>query len=343
MRGAKRIGAGLALGGGLGLAVSCGISSFTCESDQACEGLADGQCEPSGFCSVPDPACPGSGRRHAPHSGMLSGQCVSGGEAATGSDTGDDHALGSTGGSTGSSAGSSTGPDPSVGTTLPLDGSSTSGSPPDGSSSSEGSTGSEPPPGIACRGPALVEEPFAALPLDPLVWGTYEGQGVTAEILGGELRFVAVESIGGYTGFYTTMPLPTVGRAGAELLAVPPSAAPAEAYVALGESGSSYGFSVSDGGLHTYYNNGMPGGRTSRPYDPVAHRWLRLGFDKDQRSIEWETSPDAVVWQLVDEEPEVDAAFAIESAGLELGAGAWDGPVSADPLGAFGHAFVCDG
>jgi hypothetical protein len=345
MSGAARIGAGLGLGWGLGLAASCGVSSFTCESDQACQGLADAQCEPSGFCSQPDPDCLGSGRRYAPHSGALSGQCVSEGETVTGSTTSTDDALASTG--------SSTGPDPSVGTTLPLDGSSTSGppldgsstsgSPPDSSTSGEDPTGSEPPPGVACRGPALVEEPFASLPLDPLVWSSYEGQGVTVELFAGELRFVAVETVGGYTGFYTAMPLPTVGRVGAELIGVPPSTAPAEAYVALSDSNNhGYGFSVYDGTLHTYYNNGMPFTRTSEPYDPMAHRWLRIGFDMDQGTIEWETSPDASEWQLVDEELAIDVAFVIESADLEIGAGAWDGPVSADPLGAFGHAFVCD-
>jgi hypothetical protein len=339
MRGAATTSATLAVGWALGLAASCGVSSFTCESDQACAGLADAVCEPSGYCSVPDPECPGSGRRYAPHSGMLSGQCVGTGETATGSTAGDDDPPGST--STSTSTNSTT--DPSLGTTLPLDDSGTSASPPDESSTSgEDPTGVEPPPSVACRGPALVEEPFTSLPLDPGVWDSYESPGVTVEAVAGELRLVAMQAAGDYTGFYTLIPLPPVGRVGAELLAVPPSAAPAEAYVSLYDAGKSYGFSVSDGGLHTYYYNGMPGGRTSRLYDPVAHRWLRLGFDAEQRAITWETSPDARVWELVDEELEIDARFALESAGLEIGAGAWDGPVSADPLGAFGHAFVCD-
>lgn len=56
----------------------CGsIEVFTCEADVACvDGERQGVCEPSGFCSFPDPAC-ASGKRHGEYAGEgLAGTCV---------------------------------------------------------------------------------------------------------------------------------------------------------------------------------------------------------------------------------------------------------------------------
>lgn len=58
--------------------VSCKASgSFDCEtSDQCTAGAAQGTCEPTHFCSFPDPGCP-QGRRYDPSAGNgLGGQCV---------------------------------------------------------------------------------------------------------------------------------------------------------------------------------------------------------------------------------------------------------------------------
>jgi hypothetical protein len=59
------------------LAAGCGGSHvFHCLMDEQCDDGATGQCEPTGFCSYADPACPG-GQRYADHAGDgLSGQCV---------------------------------------------------------------------------------------------------------------------------------------------------------------------------------------------------------------------------------------------------------------------------
>ncbi|MCR9164507.1 MAG: LamG-like jellyroll fold domain-containing protein [Nannocystaceae bacterium] len=57
----------------LGLACACAPSAYQCQDDTSCP---TGQCEASGFCSFPDPACD-SGRRYGEFAGGgLSGACV---------------------------------------------------------------------------------------------------------------------------------------------------------------------------------------------------------------------------------------------------------------------------
>jgi hypothetical protein len=64
---------------GLGLAACDSLPSvFTCANSAACvDGALQGTCEPTGFCSFPDGACPDSGRRYAAYAGEgLGGTCV---------------------------------------------------------------------------------------------------------------------------------------------------------------------------------------------------------------------------------------------------------------------------
>lgn len=56
------------------LASACSVGGFVCQSDAQCG--RDGTCDPSGWCSFPDPSCP-SGQRFGEHSGDgLGGMCV---------------------------------------------------------------------------------------------------------------------------------------------------------------------------------------------------------------------------------------------------------------------------
>lgn len=318
MRRMARIGAGLTVGVGIGLAASCQGPGFTCESDQACAGLRDGQCEPSGYCSVPDPDCEGSGRRYAPYSGELAEQCVGVEQAETETGT--------------------TAPGTTTGPPTPDDGGTTE--PSDPSTEGSDSTGIE-PPRVACGGLLLIDEPFDALPLDEVLWDVYNTAGVALNVIDGELRLTAVDANNAYTGLYTGLPLPQLGSGGAELLAVPPSEVGAEAFVVLADDVSAYGFSVNGGLLHTFFDGVEFIDRSATKHDPIAHRWLRLRFDQFRRELRWEVSPDGFDWTVIDEEYEFDEGFSFFLSQIELGAGVWDGPVSADPLGSFGHAFVC--
>ncbi|MEM9459408.1 MAG: LamG domain-containing protein [Myxococcota bacterium] len=63
----------------LGLVLSLGAcdntGAFECQSDAQCNLHADGQCQPSGYCSFADPNCT-SGHRYGLHSGPWAGTCV---------------------------------------------------------------------------------------------------------------------------------------------------------------------------------------------------------------------------------------------------------------------------
>ncbi len=59
-----------------GTSPSCTASVFQCSETEDCQGRPGGVCEPTGYCSFPDDACP-SGRRYGEFSqGSLSGACV---------------------------------------------------------------------------------------------------------------------------------------------------------------------------------------------------------------------------------------------------------------------------
>lgn len=72
--------AGLAVLGALGLGACASLDSeFACAGqDAVCvDGLVQGTCEPTGYCSFPDPGCPGSGQRYGTWAGAgLGGTCV---------------------------------------------------------------------------------------------------------------------------------------------------------------------------------------------------------------------------------------------------------------------------
>jgi hypothetical protein len=70
------VGCAICARGLVGCSPYSGVGAFRCESDPDCQGAADGQCEPTGFCSFADSACP-DGRRYGDLSGGLAGQCVS--------------------------------------------------------------------------------------------------------------------------------------------------------------------------------------------------------------------------------------------------------------------------
>ena len=62
------------------VAATCSPAAFLCEEHPECG--PEGQCQPIGYCSFPDPACP-SGQRFGDAAAELSGACV---DAQTGGD-----------------------------------------------------------------------------------------------------------------------------------------------------------------------------------------------------------------------------------------------------------------
>ncbi|MFN0248675.1 MAG: DNRLRE domain-containing protein [Kofleriaceae bacterium] len=63
----------------LSLVAGCKSFAYECAASSECtQGGVTGSCEPTGFCSFPDPACP-SGQRYGEWSGPNSSTCVGGG------------------------------------------------------------------------------------------------------------------------------------------------------------------------------------------------------------------------------------------------------------------------
>jgi hypothetical protein len=330
MRGLARIGAGLALAVAFGRAVAgCGPSSFACESDASCAGLADGLCEANGHCSVPDEECR-SGRRYAPHSGELSNRCVGEDETGTGSSQGTEDTRGDV--ESTSTAATTPTPDGDGSTSVP----------------EPTTTGEDPtvvePPVDPCDGQALVDEPFAAFPLDPRFWEVYNEPGVAVNVIDGELRLVAVDASLAYSNIGTVFGLPDVGRAGVEVVAVPAPDLSAEAFLVLAELEVAYGFQLTQSQLVLFYDDGFESFPVATlDHDPIEHHWLRLSFDQGGDVVTWENSQAAGEWKRIDE-LDLEAGFEIPKAQIYIGAGVWGNePVTADPLAAFGHAFVCEG
>lgn len=316
-----RIGAGLALVFALGrVTAGCGDSAFTCESDASCAGLAEAMCEADGYCSVPDGEC-NSGRRYAPHSGPLSDRCVAEAEESGGGSSG----------ATAASEGIES-----------LDGDgSTSASPMTGDATGVEPTGGVDPV-VLCEGEVFVDDPFDAPQLDSGPWDVKDDLGVWFELVDGELRFIAEDADNDYTHIESGFKLPQAGRAGVELVtAPPPDLSQGLAYFVLEEEGTTYGFQVGQGQLEAFYDDGFD--HTSialLSHDPLEHRWLQLVFDEDANWLAWESSADASRWQRLGEIT-IELGFQIGDATIDIGAGAWGGPISADPLAAYGRAYVC--
>lgn len=109
---------GRAAAAALSLLLACGGHGvFACDDDASC---TNGRCEPTGFCSFPDPTCP-SGRRYGSLSGDgLAEQCVTPEAVAADTSSGTSSGDGVTGNAAeGAAADASSG---AVATSLPVDG-----------------------------------------------------------------------------------------------------------------------------------------------------------------------------------------------------------------------------
>ncbi|MCA9650145.1 MAG: hypothetical protein H6712_17750 [Myxococcales bacterium] len=314
MRRAVVIGQALALVVGIA-AGSCGDPAFVCEDDSGCAGLADAVCEANGYCSVPDLEC-NSGRRYAPHSGELSDRCVP-------HDDGSD-------GSTGEPVTDATSLPPLDGTTA-IDGDETT------------STGDEPRP-IECAGERWLLEPFDDDPPDPDLWYVYEDDYSALSTASGSMRITVDDPAmdqGAYAGMDSLVGLPMAGEAGAQLLSIPDADLPAEAFFVLEGPKVTAGFDIYGGEIGSFFHNGEYLERVVVPFDPEAHRWIRIVFDELAMTVRWETSPDGLEWSTFDVEAEPPADWLPSLTNLDIGAGVWSSPAFADPLLEIDDVFVC--
>lgn len=166
---------------------------------------------------------------------------------------------------------------------------STSG-PPVGSD--EGPTG---PGGFIC-GAAILEETFAVSGLEESPDWTTGGSGnVSSQAVGGVLE---IDIDGGFWTAEALVQVPEVGAIGLELVEAPLDP-PGLVWIGLMESGHEVYIDVYEGSLRASFRNPGDSGYTiadDLPYDPGAHRFLRLRYDAAQPTAMTQTSPDGVTW-----------------------------------------------
>ncbi len=315
---------------------SCGGSVFTCEDDAGCNGLSEGACEPLGYCSIPDSEC-GSGRRYAPGSGELSDLCVPGG--------------GSTGlveGSSGSSDGDSDTDRPplddSGGTTTDGSTATTDVDTATSGSDSGGTTTDGPAFGPCQDSTLLLLDTFDDPGIDRAWWELYVDGPIMLAPSEGAL-VATVDDVTGdrtaYSDLRTRDPLPPVGSAGVEVLEIPDPMLPAtESYLTIGDESIVFGMDFYQGDILIYENYGVYTVRTTVPFDPNAHRWVRLAFDQGLDRLVWQASADGERWDELDVLEGLPDGW-LASAGIEIGAGVWQGLVPSQVIGVFDNAFVC--
>lgn len=297
------------LGGGAGC---LGGDAFLCESDDVCQQAGvSGLCQPSGYCSFPDDACP-SGQRYGDHAGgSLAGICVDASNEGTGSSsdgtpTPVTSTTSTTGVTTSTSEPPTTGVDGPV-TTEPVGESDTGTGTSSGGMADEAPATTGPPAQTVC----WVDE-FDDGTIDAATWCTYVDPGVLVDEPLGHLRFALIpaEWAMGQDGSgwaATCQNVPLLGAtATTEVLAVPQASPHTEAFIELRSEATGLGMGVLGGELYAFVWNGMGyAGVHFQPYDPAAHHFLRvLGTEE---GLVAEASADGTTWDHVYTE-EVDLA-----------------------------------
>lgn len=293
---------------GLLLGVGCPGGAFLCESDDACQqGSVSGLCQPSGYCSFPDDACP-SGQRYGAHAGgSFAGACVDPSNEGTGSSS---DGVGTTLPASTSTTGVD-GPATTEPPTTGVDGPVTTE--PVGESDSGATTGpittgaGEDDPGTSTGEPAQLvcwTDEFDDGVIDRMTWCTYADPGVIVDEPHGHLRLALIpadwamgEDGSGWAATCEHVPL-LGATATTEVLAVPQVSPFTEAFIELRSDAVGLGMGVLGGQLYAFAWNGMGyEGVHFLPYDPAAHHFLRvLG---NEEGLVAESSFDGVTWDHV--------------------------------------------
>jgi hypothetical protein len=191
-------------------------------------------------------------------------------------------------------------------------------------------------------------ETFQALPLDPSRWSGSPGSGIDATIENGALH-VAVDLQQGtlfeYMIFDAVVTLPAAGVIGFEVLEIPDPSFNAQVYLGLETSlGTLLYIDFNSGDIKVLYRNETLNFSTygETPWDPIAHRWVRILYDISMPTVVFETSPDAETWTHFHTYDLTAADVDITDAILQFGVGAWTDPLEAD-LAAIDNIFACFG
>ncbi len=287
---------------GLAGAWACGTAgAFACEDDAQCAGTgALGLCEPSGYCSFPDAACP-SGRRYgARASAELADACVEPIDATTGGidEGGDDDGatVGESDGSASATSLTTTPVDPTsdgdVDTSdLDSEGDGPTSSSSDGDPNDDTTTGEpEPPP---CM-PVFVDG-FDADALDP-EWSTWSSAGCSFGLASGHLEMSIGASMDEWisAGIHTDVHSFEGGLVRAELV---PYEAPLDVigvWLTIYDDGSACEVQIAAEAERVMIM--VAGAYFEGPMVATdAPLWLQLRVD-DADVVHWEYSSDGVDW-----------------------------------------------
>lgn len=285
-------------------------------------GIDGGRCESNGYCSGVASEC-ASGRAYGPHSGNLSGRCI---EPTSPSATEGEDMLPSTGAGSSSSTTLSTGSTGAVTTSDPTSPdvtttpttAATNGDDSSSSSSAlDSSGGSE--SGMMVAGPCgaasvVALHSFSDGPLDPDSWNEQSIGSGSAEIVDGALTLSLDGAPQGPNFWWTqtSFPLPRSGSVVQELVQTPSPTSGPSIWLVVHSAPMEVYITAAAGDLETSvrYGTGPFETRSSIPYDPIAHRWVRLVYDETTARVDAEASPDAADWTLVNsiDAPEIDFA-----------------------------------
>jgi hypothetical protein len=260
-----------------------------------------GRCQPSGYCSFPDDACP-SGQRYGDHAGgSLAGGCVDPSREDTGSSGGVSTSPVTTSTPTSTTSPPTTGVDGPV-TTEPVGESDTAGS-----SGTIGTGDDDPgttgePARVVCWG-----DEFDDGTVDDAVWCVGLDPGITVDEADDHLRFALSPTEwgrGSALGYAATCDwFPLLGaEATTEVVAVPQVSPHTEAFIELGNHDLRLGMGILGGELYAFVFDGNGyAGASWQPYEPAAHRYLRVVGTEE--GLVAESSPDGVAWAHVFTEP----------------------------------------
>lgn len=295
---------------------ACSQPAFLCQTDADCRGVADGQCEATSACSLPDPACD-SGRRYSEFAGELAGICVEP-EAAGSTGTPTD-ARGSTSEGPGptSNAVSQTGEaDSSDGGSSGLDGDTTG----DHSTTGRSDTSGEPVLG-PCLGATVRYYDFESVGLSRPDWVEANQGGGAAMIARGHLALSGggvQDSTDNYWWTNSQFELPNAGTVAVEVVQPPLPSGQAAVWLSLIDGTDEMYIDIQGDQLRALVPD-APGSYVpvaQQDFDPVAHRWLSLDFDLDAGTFLAQTSPDGQVWTLLHQ-----FAGSLEADALKFGVG----------------------
>lgn len=337
LRSAGAVALGIACGLGLGSCRTDG--TFTCASDEQCtgQGAGRGRCEPAGYCSFEDPACP-SGRRYGGHAAAgLADVCTPEGDTdpSTGTPAGDESP------GTGSRPGSSsTTDDDGPAATLAIDEGSSTSAPSGGSSGDDatsGSTGTDGPGGTDTGEPLCptLEDDFEDGAIDP-VWTVWTAEKV--EETGGELRLAISPPYGEYAAIVSPPMDLTSGWVRAELGLVPATGFE-QLYLALRPEGTTSNILLLLEGQLIVAREDAGMGFIDHAYvkfDPELHRWLQLRGEDGQ--IVFETSADGSNFDLV---ASAETSIPLDAVEVAFVGGAW-ADIPEPTVVSLRHVQACD-